>query len=378
MKFTIKKDSYVKRKDIISIDEINFQVLNILENIEEKSSLLIESELVNFIVEIKDNKNEEIGKIIDKIEKYQKSKMSSKEISKMITRISKYPNLSELISNMNNNEPLSDYMLSLLNLELVESEYYINLKKDNIKGLSSKLNSKSIQIKDEDELKELIIVNFNDLYRNKELQIELQFIFDEQEEEKIRIQKEKILKILGSNKKNKKINKKVKLNNVDEYLKEKLKLIEENATSSYHVDVEYPLPQANNLERIIELGNDIFNKGEIKINLEILENDLDKRDVHYYTRALCYLRLAKIDSKSRDLCLTYEGEQFYSSNLEERKDIIFGILNTDPLVQKIINKNIDLNNPDHVKEFEGRGISSDSTIFRRIVSLNSWINYLVN
>lgn len=211
------------------------------------------------------------------------------------------------------------------------------------------------------------------------IQKELQFVFDEQEEELIRIQKEKILKILGnSDSRTKKSNKKEKVNNVDEYLKEKQKLIEENANSTYHVDVEFPLPQANNLERIIELGNEIFNRGEVKINLEVLENDLDKRDVHYYTRALCYLRLAKIDSRSRDLCLTYEGEQFYRANLEERKDIIFGILNTDPLVQKIINKNIDLENPDHMKEFEGRGISSNSTVLRRIASLNSWINYLVN
>lgn len=128
MQLTLKKDINIKKQDTISIDEINFTTLTILKKDEERGLLSINYNLVNLNIKIKDNKNEEIGKIIDKIDKYQKSKMSSKEISKMISKISKYPSLEELIINMNNNEPLSDYMISLLNTELVNSEYYVDLR----------------------------------------------------------------------------------------------------------------------------------------------------------------------------------------------------------------------------------------------------------
>ena len=322
---------------------------------------------------------DEIMSLLKKIEKYQKGKMSDKEVSKIIKKCDKFDSLNFLKNAFVEKRPLDTQELNILKYATKVTNYKI------VKPEAFDIKSALIE-SEELELSELNLSSLNTILQKEldsivdtdDFQVLLEVIFDERAEEKRLKQIELIKSISGDSSSSSKsgAKKKVKINIVDEYLKEKQKLIEENADSNYIVDIEFPLPQANNLERILELGQEIFQRGETKINLEVLENDLDKRDVHYYTRALCYLGLAKYDNGTRDLCLSYNGELFFRSSSEDRKDIIFGILNTDDLVKKFINNELDLNNPDHKKEFELRGLVSDSTIMRRLSSLKSWINYL--
>ena len=366
-------------KKTIKYNDLNFK-LNQEINLDEENPYLlaIDLDFSNIIISEEEVIIDEISSLLNKIEKYQKGKMSSKEIGKMIKKCEKFPSINIIKEAFSEERPLDEQELNILKLASKDSFLKIN-KPTILKFSNIKIENEEILLDEvsESSLNEIIQKELDFLIETTDFQNFLQLIFDNRNEEKIREQINIIKNISGkkesSNKKNK-----IKVNIVDEYLKEKQKLIEENANSNYFVDIEFPLPQANNLERILELGEEIFQRGESKINLEVLENDLDKRDVHYYTRALGYLGLAKYDHRTRDLCLTYNGDLFFKSSSEDRKDIIFNILNTDDLVKKFLNNELDLNNSEDKKLFELRGLSSDSTIMRRLSSLKSWINYLAN
>jgi hypothetical protein len=377
MKNKIIKKCLIKEDNVFNVDDINFSTESSIISQEDLGVLSIDFDLENLEVSIKENDIAEIISIIGKIDKYQKGKMSEKESLKMIKKLDLYPSLSTLVDSIRSQKVLDDNQIQLLNLSKVKAEYVVDIKLNNIVINTILLNEKEISIiKDSEEFCEMIIRDCNSRMLEDNFQKSLEFIYDEKEAERIAEMMIKIKSIMGGGEGLTKPKKKNNTNEVDDYLKEKQKLIEENADTNYYVDIEFPLPQANNLSRIIQLGNEIFARGGAKINLETLENDLDKRDVHYYSRALCYLGLAKLDSSSRDLCLTYAGDNFFNGNTEEKKDIIFSILNTDPLVRKVINNELDLTTEKDKKLFESRGISADSTIQRRISSLKSWIDYL--
>lgn len=380
MKKEIKTKCVLKNPNTINVNDINFELKDNVELSEGVHPLSVQLDIMGISIKLKETELDEIISIVDKIDKYQRNDMSEKEVQKMIRKLDKYPMLEPIVQKMNKMEALDPTELLLLNAGKKSSEFVPVVVTSKVEVLNIEIEGAEVIIeKNIEEFKEMLIQDFIRESNSVENQEILENMFDDQERIRLSELTMKINEIMGRDVKPKnKSTKEEKRNKVDDYLLEKQKMIVANAESSYHVDIEFPLPQANNLERVISLGNEIFNKGESKINLEVLEHDLDKRDVHYYSRSLCYLKLAKIDESTRDLCLTYEGEKFFKSAEEERKDIIFSILNTDPLVKMIIENNIDLNNPDHKKEFESRGLSSDSTIARRISSLKSWITYLAN
>lgn len=294
--------------------------------------------------------HEEIMSILNKLEKYQSGKMSDKEAGKMVNKLKNFSNMDSIINKFQKNEKLSTEDVKAL--ENMSSSTIFKMDYNALKLVESDLMVQE--------------VNLVNLFPVEEFQTELKEKFEEQEAEYKREQKAKIMEIMGTKDEGK------SRKTVVQYLQEKQAQIAAGATVEFMPDIQFPLPQANDLGRVLDWGQDLANSGSDKLDLEMLENDLDKRDVHYYSRALCYLGLVYVDD--RYLCLTRAGDSFFTLNREAQKMAILEILMRDELIAKYIEfKTLD---DDMKKEFNMRGLSG-STIDRRLSSLDAWIKYLV-
>ena len=286
--------------------------------------------------------NEQVVSILDKIEKYQKGKMSEKEAGKMANKIKDIAELAGLVDKISKMEVFDETDLNQLK-QAVEKKVY-------------KVTPDKMSIVEED----FTVIDFDPskLLGQDELNKKLEELYSEQQSEKIR-------QIMGTADNSKKT--------VVDYLKEKQKQILTNAPCEYKIDFDSPIPQANNLQRVLEWGQMIANSGSDKIDLVVLENDLDKRDVHYYSRALCFLGLVYVDDKS--LCLTYAGEKFFKQDEASRKAILLDILCQDDMITRLFGNEI--SEEELKKELGSRGLA-EATANRRIGCLNSWKEFLFN
>jgi len=287
-------------------------------------------------------KNEQVVSILDKIEKYQKGKMSEKEAGKMANKIKEMPELIPLVDKISKMEVFDENDLNLLK-QSVERKIY--------KVIPDKMN-----ILEED----FVVLEFdiNKLISNEELNQQLESLYKEQQSEKIR-------QIMGTADSSRRT--------VVDYLKEKQQQIINNAPCEYKIDLQSPMPQANDLKRVLEWGQMVANSGSDKIDLEVLENDSDKRDVSYYASALCFLGLVYMDNRS--LCLTYAGEKFFKQDEASRKAILLDILCQDDMITRLFGNEI--TQEELKKEFGTRGING-TTVDRRVSCLKAWQSFLFN
>lgn len=317
-----------------------------------------------------------IESILLKIDKYNSGKMSEKEVLKMRKKISDISELSSVEESFLSSRSLSEEDIALLASYKIRSE---------LKGVISSVSIEEVFVNDNEEiqLKDKlcdVLVNFLNMeLESGNFDEDLELLQLEEEERSIQETMETIRRVMGGDKILNFKKKDPSKNAVDEYLKEKAKLVLKNASVEFSIEVECPLPQANDLRRVLEMGQALMSEPNHRANMELWENDLAKRDVAYYRSALEYLGLVIYDKSSRDICLTMSGDKFYSTtDVEERKSILISILKTDPIIEEYLKGNLDVvNNEEHKKLFKLRGVDSDSTIMRRLVCYKSWIDQII-
>lgn len=292
--------------------------------------------------------NESIKNIFNKIDKYQQNKMSEKEVAKMLNKLKEEVIFADICRKMTNKEKLNEEDLKILANNQNQKIYVIDYNNINL----------------EDNFI-ILDINYEKLLPQEEIQDELKKFYNKEQEEKQKNQKDKIASILGQEPSPKKT--------VLEYLKEKKEQIANNAANIYQLDPVYPLPQANDMERILEWGQSIANSGMESIELAVLENDAQSRDVHYYSRALCFLGLVFIDDKS--LCLTHSGEVFFQQNLQSKKMILIDLLSQDKFIESYLQNT--LTDDQILDQAKALGYS-ESTMKRRLSSMNSWKKFLLS
>lgn len=294
--------------------------------------------------------HEEIMAVLNKLEKYQTGKMSEKEAGKMVNKLKNFSNMDSIIAKLQTNENLSTEDIQSLEEMSSSTSYKMDYN-------SLVLNQLDYNIQE---------VNLENIFPSEDYQEELKAKYDEQEAQYRKEQNEKIRQIMGIKDSG------PSRKSVVQYLQDKQAQVASGTAVEFIPDLQSPLPQANDLERVLDWGQEIANSGLEKQDLEVFENDLDKRDVHYYSRALCYLGLMYVDDKC--LCLTRSGDSFFSFDRDAQKMQVLEILMRDDLIAKYINeKRLD---DEMKKEFNMRGLSG-TTIDRRLKSLDSWIKYLV-
>lgn len=303
----------------------------------------------NGVVQEVKTSREDISGILNKIEKYQSGKMSDKEVAKMINKIKDDAHLQEVVNKMQQQSPLSPEDLAQLTTSQTQTQYEFDYHQ-------MKLNL------DDDFIVELI--DFKLLVPSQNYQTELSELFLIQKEAKKQEERAIVAKILGT---------KPKQKTVVDYLTEKKVQISENKPVIFSSDSLISLPQANDLERVLDWGQSIYDSVQEQLDLSVLENDHHQRDVGYYSHALKYLGLVFTDDKS--LCLTYAGEAFFTHDRTAQKAIILDILTKDPLICAVFNNPNDIEGL--IPDFNARGLSGE-TIKRRVSCLLSWKNYLVN
>jgi hypothetical protein len=319
------------------------------ENFTEDYFDLVVEFLGGVIVE--ESQREEILTVLSKMEKYQSGKMSDKEAGKMANKLKNYADiLSSIVLKIDKNEPLEIEDIKQLENFIKKTEY-----KFNYNNFSHLITDNFI----------VDVIDYELLFPSNEYQEQLGFLFKEEQAERVRQQNETIARIMGTTG--------VKKKNVVDYLKEKNILMQKGEAATFAIDSLVSLPQANDLERVLDWGLSIYNNPSEKIDLELLENDHHHRDVNYYANALKYLGLVFVDDKS--LCLTYAGEQFFSHDRGAQKNIILDILMKDDLVAALFHNTNEENLEQLEDLFLARGLSGE-TIKRRVSCLMAWKKYL--
>lgn len=299
--------------------------------------------------ELEETENEGVLAVLGKIEKYQTGKMSEKESSKMVNKLKTIDGLSDIVAKIEKQEMLTADDIESLQSAQKNSKFVFNY--DQMKG----------DMSDEYIIDEM---DFRVLFPSEDYQTELQELSKQEKEESIRLEREAIARIMGT---------KPKRKTVVDYLKEKTKQMQANEAVVFSVEGLSSLPQANDIERVLDWGQSIHSSPNEQLDLEVLENDHNKRDVSYYASALKYLGLVFVDDRS--LCLTYAGEQFFSHDRDAQKTIVLDILMKDDLVAAIFHT--DRNLEELTEMFNSRGLSGE-TIGRRASCLLSWKKYLVS
>lgn len=306
--------------------------------------LEISVEYLNPII-MKEDVNEEITAFLSKIEKYNSGKLSDKEIAKMNNKIKNNQLLVSISDKLVKNALLDEEDVKAVQSQAVSKSYLINYDYLNL-------------------VNELIVVEFQKeiIFPEADIQdaLEAQFL-DEKREAQI-IQNKKIAEIMGTS---------VKKRSVSDYLIEKKKQIAKNSDVLYKMDLDSPIPQANDLARVLDYGRTIAESHKESLDLEVLANDSELRDVHYYSRALCFLGLVYLDDKS--LCLTYAGENFFKHSEDAQKAILLDILTKDEVIAKLFDSGA---SEEVYSDFAKRGLNQ-TTADRRISGLLSWKKYLV-
>lgn len=300
---------------------------------------------------IEESQREDIMAVLAKMEKYQSGKMSDKEAGKMANKLRNYADaVSSIVEKMEKNETLEIDDVKKLENFIKKTEY-----KFNYNNFSHLVSDNFI----------VDLIDFQVLFPSEEYQEQLHALFQEEQAERVKQQNETIARIMGHTG--------VKKKTVVDYLKEKTILMQKGEAAKFAIDSLVSLPQANDLERVLDWGLTIYNNPSEKVDLELLENDHHHRDVNYYANALKYLGLVFVDDKS--LCLTYAGEQFFSHDRDAQKNIILDILMKDDLVAAIFHNSTEENLESIEDLFLSRGLSGE-TIKRRVSCLLAWKKYL--
>lgn len=296
----------------------------------------------------KEIKNEEITAVLAKIEKYNTGKMTDKEIGKMNNKVKNNLALDSIGEKFSKDEELTAEDVKLLQSQEVTKTYLINYDTLNL-------------------VEEFIVVDFQKevVFPAEDFQEELESQFKEEKLAAQIEQNRRVAEIMGTSGT-------VKKRSVTDYLLAKKLQIAKNEDILYKMDLESPIPQANDLARVLSYGKLIADSHQDRLDLDVLINDAEARDVHYYYSALCFLGLVYKDDKS--LCLTYAGENFFKHNEDAQKTIILDILTKDPVIAQLFDSGA---SEEVLADFAKRGLNQ-TTAERRIVSLLAWKKFLVN
>ena len=150
---------------------------------------------------------------------------------------------------------------------------------------------------------------------------------------------------------------------------------------------EIAFPQADSIERVINLCELIFQNGGMSAG-KITENyDFDPRQTNYYTDAARYLKFIKKEKKEGRIVfkLTKKGKEIFKSPVNQRQLKFAAQILEHGIFQNVLNsifeKNRPLKKPEIVKLMKMatlHKIDSDSTYERRASTISSWVNWIIN
>lgn len=149
---------------------------------------------------------------------------------------------------------------------------------------------------------------------------------------------------------------------------------------------EVPFPQADDLNKIIELMDTLYVSEDGFLTLEemTLKNNFTMRQAQYYSRAALYLKLVTIDNDK--IRLNFRGENMMHSGGRERKIILIRNIFSHKPFNTVMKHRLSIRRPlttretfDIVKENDLLSIYeySDNTIYRRSQTINAWIRIVL-
>ncbi len=146
-----------------------------------------------------------------------------------------------------------------------------------------------------------------------------------------------------------------------------------------------PFPQADNMKRIINLCELLYNK-EMTRDEIATTYDFDPRQTNYYADAGRYLGI--IDKKKEDgdivYFLTNEGKELFKVNLKKRQLKFVELILRHNVFNKALKEYFRLGQipskdsiVEIMKESDLYRVSSNSTFYRRAQTIKSWINWIL-
>ncbi|WP_374707784.1 hypothetical protein [Flavobacterium sp. J372] len=156
---------------------------------------------------------------------------------------------------------------------------------------------------------------------------------------------------------------------------------------------DIPFPQANSFERVINLCEILYQKGELTRD-DLLSNydftkkeKLDKRQINYYTDAARYLGL--VDKKLQDKQVTYflskEGLALFNLNIIDRQLKFVELILSHAIFKRTLQLYLDNSQAPLRKEIvpimielQLYNIGEHSTFFRRASTILAWTNWIMN
>lgn len=147
-----------------------------------------------------------------------------------------------------------------------------------------------------------------------------------------------------------------------------------------------PFPQADSLEKIIDMMAAIFDSENNSLTLEELTllNSYVYRQAHYYSRAGAYLDIIKINSDG-SVSLTLIGVQLMNKPLKQKNLGFIEQIFKHKIFNKAMKKRIRHRGPlttqqtfEIMKESLPQNIFADSTLERRARTVNAWIKRILN
>ncbi|QQY79114.1 hypothetical protein EDD65_10829 [Keratinibaculum paraultunense] len=146
-----------------------------------------------------------------------------------------------------------------------------------------------------------------------------------------------------------------------------------------------PFPQADNMKRIINLCELLYNK-EMTRDEIATTYDFDSRQTNYYADAGRYLGI--IDKKKEDgdivYFLTNEGKELFKVNLKKRQLKFVELILRHNVFNKALKEYFRLGQipskdsiVEIMKESDLYRVSSNSTFYRRAQTIKSWINWIL-
>ncbi len=143
-----------------------------------------------------------------------------------------------------------------------------------------------------------------------------------------------------------------------------------------------PFPQANSIERVINLCEQLkvkkyLSKEEITVNY-----DFDTRQSDYYANAAKYLGL--VINEDKGFVLTHDGETIFNLPIKKRQVEFVKLIIQHKVFRLVLEKWLDFGNKptiDQVVEMmvesELYGIESDKTYKRRASTIIKWVSWII-
>lgn len=151
-------------------------------------------------------------------------------------------------------------------------------------------------------------------------------------------------------------------------------------------DPRLPFPQANSIERIINLC-ELLNENDFISKENITQNyDFNTRQTDYYLNAGKYLGLICDDKRDNELggILTEKGRKIFELSIKERQIEFIKVILSHKVYNEVLKKyfeNGEMPSKNQIVEIMKASnlynIKSDVTFFRRSSTILSWINWIV-